>query len=161
AVRHQMAIFERPPELPSHPAIRDVPNNTYMRPDHGPITLHGVGTYDEVVDPDLASDRADPPELSRNAHLIVRRLPVMAKALARGGYAGVYDVTPDEQPVLGPIPEYAGLYACFGWSGHGFKHAPVVGEALADVILHGRSPEYDLGPFRWTRFRERALLPAG
>jgi hypothetical protein len=47
-----------------------------------------------------------------------------------GGYAGVYDATPDKQPVLGAIPEYSGLYADFGWSGHGFKHAPVIGDIL-------------------------------
>jgi len=161
SVRHQMAVFERPAELPSHPAIRDLPNNTYMRPDHGHITLHGVGNYDEVVDPDTCSDRADPTEIARNVHLIVRRLPVMEKALVRGGYAGVYDVTPDEQPILGPVPQYEGLHACFGWSGHGFKHAPVIGDIVSDVALYGRSEEYDLTPFRLSRFQEGALLPDG
>ena len=59
----------------------------------------------------------------------------MEQGLALGGYSGVYDVTPDHQPVLGAIPEYAGLFANFGWSGHGFKHAPEVGRLLADVVL--------------------------
>jgi len=63
-------------------------------------------------------------------------------------------------PVLGPIPEYPGLFADFGWSGHGFKHSPVIGDILSDVILHGRAKDYDLTPFRWTRFRENDLVPS-
>ncbi len=47
----------------------------------------------------------------------------------------------------------------FGWSVHGFKHSPVIGDILSDVILHGRSAAYDLTPFRWSRFREGDLLP--
>jgi glycine/D-amino acid oxidase-like deaminating enzyme len=61
--------------------------------------------------------------------------------------------------VLGAIPEYAGLYADFGWSGHGFKHSPVMGDIISDVVLHGRSKDFDLTPFRWSRFRENDLLP--
>jgi sarcosine oxidase, subunit beta len=75
-----------------------------------------------------------------------------------GGYSGVYDVTPDHQPVLGAIPEYSGLYADFGWSGHGFKHAPIIGDILSDLVL-GRPYDYDLSPFRWSRFRDGDLLP--
>ena len=83
----------------------------------------------------------------------------MEHGLAMGGYCGVYDETPDHQPVLGAIAEYQGLFADFGWSGHGFKHAPVIGDILSDVVLHGAAPGYDLAPFRWTRFREGDLLP--
>ena len=61
--------------------------------------------------------------------------------------------------MVGAVPEYPGLYVDFGWSGHGFKHSPVIGDILSDVILHGRSAEFDLSPFRWTRFREHDLLP--
>ena len=63
----------------------------------------------------------------KNAELIAHRFPVMEHGLAMGGYAGLYDATPDHHPVLGAIPEYTGLFADFGWSGHGFKHAPVIG----------------------------------
>ena len=79
---------------------------------------------------------------------------------ARGGYAGVYDTTPDGQPVLGAIPEHPGLFVDFGWSGHGFKHAPVIGDVMAELVLSGRSGDYDLHPFRWRRFQEGDLVPA-
>ena len=155
--RHQMCFFRRPPGFGPHPAVIDRPNATYMRPETGNLTIHGLAAYEEVVDPDQYNEGADPEEILRNAELIARRFPVMEHGLSMGGYSGVYDVTPDHQPVLGPIPEYAGLFADFGWSGHGFKHAPEVGNLLADVVLGGRGD--DLRPFRWSRFEEGDLLP--
>jgi sarcosine oxidase subunit beta len=158
--RHQMCFFRRPPGFDRHPAIADRPHRTYMRPEHGNLTIHGLIAYDEGVDADRYDEGADAAEIVRNAELIASRFPVMEHGLAMGGYAGLYDVTPDRQPVLGAIPEYAGLYADFGWSGHGFKHAPVIGDLLSDVVLHGRAEGHDLTPFRWSRFREGDLLPS-
>jgi sarcosine oxidase subunit beta len=95
----------------------------------------------------------------RNAELIAQRFPAMEHGLSMGGYSGVYDNTPDHQPVLGAVPEHSGLYVNFGWSGHGFKHAPAIGDILAQVVLNDRAPEWDLAPFRWSRFRDHALIP--
>jgi glycine/D-amino acid oxidase-like deaminating enzyme len=158
--RHQMCFFRRPPGFDRHPAIADAPHRTYMRPEHGNLTIHGLIAYNEGVDADRYDEGVDAGEIVRNAELIASRFPVMEHGLAMGGYAGLYDVTPDRQPVLGAIPEYAGLYADFGWSGHGFKHAPVIGDLLSDVVLHGRADGHDLTPFRWSRFREGDLLPS-
>jgi sarcosine oxidase, subunit beta len=157
--RHQMCFFRRPAGLGSHPAVIDRPNATYMRPETGNLTIHGLVAYDEAVDPDHYNEGADPDEIARNAELIARRFPVMEQGLSLGGYSGVYDVTPDHEPVLGAIPEYPGLFADFGWSGHGFKHAPEVGRLLAEVVLEGQAPGYDLAPLRWSRFRDGDLLP--
>jgi sarcosine oxidase, subunit beta len=157
--RHQMCFFRRPAGFVTHPAIADTVSMTYMRPEHGDLTIHGLLAYDEVVDPDHYNEGADPEQILRNAERIAHRFPIMEHGLAMGGYSGVYDVTPDHQPVLGAIPEYAGLYADFGWSGHGFKHSPVIGDILSDVVLHGKAANFDLTPFRWSRFREGDLLP--
>jgi sarcosine oxidase, subunit beta len=158
--RHQMCFFRRPPGFGAHPAIADRPHLTYMRPETGDLMIHGLSTYHEVVDPDDYDEGADREEILRNAEIIARRFPIMESGLSMGGYSGLYDVTPDKQPVLGAIGEYAGLFADFGWSGHGFKHSPVIGDILSDVIL-GRPVAYDLTPFRWSRFREGDLLPPG
>jgi len=157
--RHQMCFFRRPAGFASHPAILDRPHGTYMRPETGNLTIHGLSTYDDVVDPDAYNEGADPGEILRNAELISRRFPVMEHGLSMGGYSGVYDVTPDHQPVLGPVAEHAGLSIDFGWSGHGFKHAPAIGEIMAEVALEGAAKGWDLTPLRWTRFREKDLLP--
>ncbi|MBI3977417.1 MAG: FAD-binding oxidoreductase [Chloroflexi bacterium] len=158
--RYQMCFFRRPPELGVHPAIGDTPNRAYARPDHGDLTIHGLTRYSEIVDPDHYNEGADPGEILRDAELIARRIPAMENGLARGGYAAVYDMTVDHEPVLGAIAEYAGLYADFGWSGHGFKHGVITGDIISDVLLHGRSKEFDITPFRWTRFQEGDLLPS-
>ena len=157
--RHQMCFFRRPPGFETHPGIIDRPSGTYMRPETGNLTIVGLSTYREIVDPDQYNEGADAQEVMRNAELIANRFPVMEHGLSMGGYSGVYDCTPDHEPVLGPIPEYRGLHADFGWSGHGFKHSPVIGDILSDAILHGRSASYDITPFRLSRFREEDLLP--
>jgi sarcosine oxidase subunit beta len=157
--RHQMCFFRRPPDFATHPAILDRPHATYMRPETGNLTIHGFFAYDEIVDPDHYNEGADPGEVLRNAELIAERFPAMEHGLSMGGYSGVYDNTPDHEPVLGAVPEHPGLYVNFGWSGHGFKHAPAIGDILAQVVLDGHAPEWDLAPFRWSRFRDNALIP--
>ncbi|HEY7140381.1 MAG TPA: FAD-binding oxidoreductase [Methylomirabilota bacterium] len=157
--RHQMCFFRRPPDFGPHPAVLDRPHATYMRPETGNLTIHGLFAYDEVVDPDHYNEGADPAEVLRNAELIAERFPAMEHGLSMGGYSGVYDNTPDHEPVLGPVLEHPGLFVDFGWSGHGFKHAPAVGDILAQIVLEGHAPGWDLRPFRWSRFRDNALLP--
>ena len=157
--RHQMCFFRRPPDFGPHPAILDRPHAAYMRPETGNLTIHGLFAYDEIVDPDHYNEGADPGEVLRNTELIAERFPAMEHGLSMGGYSGVYDNTPDHQPVLGAVPEHPGLYIDFGWSGHGFKHAPVIGDILAQLVLHGAAPGWDLKPFRWSRFRDHALIP--
>jgi glycine/D-amino acid oxidase-like deaminating enzyme len=157
--RHQMCFFRRPPDFGPHPAVLDRPQRAYMRPETGNLTIHGLFAYDEAVDPDHYNEGADPGEVVRNSELIAQRFPAMEHGLSMGGYSGVYDNTPDHEPVLGAVPEYAGLFVDFGWSGHGFKHAPAIGDILAQVVLEGRAPGWDLEPLRWSRFRDGALLP--
>jgi glycine/D-amino acid oxidase-like deaminating enzyme len=114
------------------------------------------------VDPDDHDEGADPEQVLKNAELLARRIPAMEAGRVRRGYAGVYDTTPDGQPVLGAIDEYPGLFADFGWSGHGFKHSPVIGDLLAERIVAGPRPDGDplsFRPFRWRRFLDGDLIP--
>jgi sarcosine oxidase subunit beta len=63
---------------------------------------------------------------------------------------GIYDVTPDHQPILGPVGD--GLFVAAGFSGHGFMIAPAVGRIIADVIEGTRDEVLDvLGPDRFAR----------
>jgi sarcosine oxidase subunit beta len=80
----------------------------------------------------------------------VRRLPALAEASVTHAWAGLYEMTPDHNPVIGPAGP-AGLYAIAGFSGHGFQQAPAAGRVLADLIL-GRDPRVDLTPFSYARF---------
>jgi sarcosine oxidase subunit beta len=56
--------------------------------------------------------------------------------------------------VIGRVPAVEGFYLNCGWSGHGFKHSPVMGELMAEYVLDGKSQLVDLDFFRPTRFAE-------
>jgi sarcosine oxidase subunit beta len=87
-----------------------------------------------------------------------RRAPAVAEAGIAGGWAGLYEVTPDHNAIIG---EAAGpgrfLYAT-GFSGHGFLQAPAVGEIVRDLYL-GREPFADIRPLSADRFSEDHLRP--
>jgi len=81
----------------------------------------------------------------------VQRLPALADASISHAWAGLYEVTPDANPIIGPAPGVDGLFLINGFSGHGFQHSPAAGRILADVIA-GRDPVFDLTPFALQRF---------
>ena len=70
---------------------------------------------------------------------------------------GVYDVTPDWNPVLGPVAQVPGLLLAYGFSGHGFKLSPAVGRVLAQAAL-GLPTDVPLAPYALERFRGGRLL---
>jgi sarcosine oxidase, subunit beta len=71
---------------------------------------------------------------------------------------GTYDVTPDRQAILGPVPGHDGLWLAAGFSGHGFMMAPAVGRSLADAIA-GDPPNEHVRALSLDRFARGALLP--
>lgn len=79
------------------------------------------------------------------------RLPALERAQIHTGWAGLYEVSPDNQAIAGEAPELQGFWLCCGFSGHGFMQAPAMGHLLAEAIL-GRQPEIDLAPFSPARF---------
>ncbi len=52
----------------------------------------------------------------------------------------LYTMSPDEHFIIDCHPEWENLVIATGFSGHGFKFAPVIGEALADLAMFGKSP---------------------
>ena len=75
-------------------------------------------------------------------------------------YTGLYDVTPDWHPILGRVDGLDGFYLCAGFSGHGFKIGPAVGEVMAEEILDGAARSVDIARLRFDRFASNALLGA-
>jgi len=86
----------------------------------------------------------------------VKRLPALADASISHAWAGLYEVTPDANPLIGPAHEVGGFFLINGFSGHGFQHSPAAGRILADVIV-GRDPQFDLTPFALDRFAVRTV----
>jgi sarcosine oxidase subunit beta len=103
--------------------------------------------FAETVDESVFPDR-----LERLAH----RYPPAAETGIARAWAGLYDMTPDAHPIIGPVGE--GLYAACGFSGHGFMQSPAVGRAVAEELVLGAS-ELDLQPYRLERFDAGAVFP--
>jgi sarcosine oxidase, subunit beta len=101
-----------------------------------------VPTFDTTVQWDFLPQVVD---------VAVKRLPALAGASISHAWAGLYEVTPDANPIIGPVPEVEGLFLINGFSGHGFQHSPAAGRILADVIAGG-NPCFDLTPFDLRRF---------
>lgn len=102
---------------------------------------------EESVDASVFADR-----LERVAH----RYPAAAGTRIARAWAGLYDMTPDAHPIIGPVGD--GLYAACGFSGHGFMQSPAVGRAVAEELLQGESA-LDLTPYRLDRFAGEAIFP--
>lgn len=88
---------------------------------------------------------------------VAERFPTYETAGIASSWTGVYDVTPDWNPVLGRLPDVPGLVVGYGFSGHGFKLSPAVGRVLAQAAL-GIEAEIDIAPYSLERFRNGGLL---
>ena len=89
--------------------------------------------------------------LNRGLESFSHRFPGYSLKMV-GSYTGVYDCTPDVQPVIGEVGGYPGLYVAAGFTGHGFKLAPAIGELMADLIEKGDSDLIDPELFALSRF---------
>ena len=145
-----------PPRL----AISDACKAIYYRPLGRSQTLLGRGfpkDYEEV-DPDHFKESADREFIEEATARLMARLPSFDKALLLNAYTGLYDVSPDWHPILGKVEGVGGFYLCAGFSGHGFKIGPSVGELMAEEILDGRAHSIDIEPLRFERFAKGKLL---
>jgi sarcosine oxidase subunit beta len=81
----------------------------------------------------------------------VTRLPALADASISHAWAGLYEMSPDGNPIVGAAEGVQGLFLINGFSGHGFQHSPAAGRVLSDLIV-GRDPGLDVSPFALARF---------
>jgi sarcosine oxidase subunit beta len=86
------------------------------------------------------------------------RVPALERTRIAGGWAGLYEISPDNHAVIGGFPEVEGFICACGFSGHGFQHAPAAGMLVAELVSAGRTQTLDIHPLRPTRFREGALV---
>jgi sarcosine oxidase subunit beta len=110
--------------------------------------LFGMGDPAEPVGFDQTVNWA---VLEKIAPVAARRLPALADLPIAHAWAGLYEMTPDAMPVIGPAGLVEGFFTIAGFSGHGFQHAPAAGRILADLVA-GRDPGVDLAPFSGDRF---------
>ena len=154
--REHEAQLELPPGFGEIPVTSDAVQRFYFRR-HGPDRiLVGEGWPKEVEpdDPETYDAGTDDDHVEPMLEKLFRRLPSLRDRVRYvTGYSGMYDITGDWYPIVGPEEELDGYYAAFGGSGHCFKLGPPLGEALAAVIA-GEEPAIDIAPLRRARFAE-------
>lgn len=91
----------------------------------------------------------------------IHRVPAFKDARLAMGWAGLYEISPDQHAILGKVPEVDGFILANGFSGHGFQHSPAVGRVIAELIVHGEATTIDISPLSIERFKkgERILEP--
>lgn len=95
--------------------------------------------------------------LGRYARALVRACPVLAGVKVLRQWAGCYDLTPDANPIAGPVDSVEHFFQASGFMGHGFMMAPIAGKLVAELVATGRgSPTLDA--WRLKRFEEGKLL---
>lgn len=163
AERHQVATFQRPATLTnSRLTAGDFINNIYYRPEGGQLTL--VGSIDpahgQLVDPDAYNESADEDFIEDAAQRLQQRYPAMELGLSRGGWSGIYGVTPDWHPIIDEVPAESGFFVAAGFSGHGFKLGPAVGVMIADMVTRATTPTAQLERrlFRHARFAQDQMV---
>jgi sarcosine oxidase subunit beta len=156
--RVQVAFFRRPAgHEADHPVVGDFVNTIYFRSETGSLTLVGLidpAEAEAVVDPDAYNQRLDSDFVLDVGERLVARYPAMELSESTGGYASLYGITPDWHPIVDEVPAGSGLYACAGFSGHGFKLGPAVGLMAADLLTGASSPTFEPHLFRLGRFAE-------
>jgi sarcosine oxidase, subunit beta len=134
------------------PVFGDLVSLQYIKPEASGELLWGNADHrdPEYADPDHYSNRANvDPAVEKMAH----RFPGLPDPRITTSYAGIYDVTPDFNPIIDRVDE--NLLIAAGFSGHGFKISPAVGTLVADMVVGGNGiPGVDPSDFRLSRFAE-------
>jgi sarcosine oxidase subunit beta len=136
------------------PLVADLSDGLYFSQSTRGEIVGGIGQ--ERVPPGLNQDSSFA-FLGKYARSLVHTCPVLGKVKILRQWAGCYDLTPDANPIVGPVDVVEHFYQASGFMGHGFMMAPIVGKLIAQYIVEGTPlPMFE----RWNlrRFKEGKLL---
>ncbi|OPG06608.1 sarcosine oxidase subunit beta [Streptomyces sp. GKU 895] len=154
-LRRQIAVTEPVPDLPPGlPMTIDFSTTLYFHRE-GPGLLLGMSDPDERAG--FATDTHDR-WIPRLAAAMEQRAPALLDLRRTGGWAGLYEVTPDHNALIGEATSVSRFLYATGFSGHGFLQGPAVGEVVRDLVL-GRVPFVDVSPLSAGRFAADAPRP--
>jgi glycine/D-amino acid oxidase-like deaminating enzyme len=142
------------------PVVMDwtVPDGIYFRCYSGRQVMVGDTAGGEIVaEPDNEQAGIPLDHIADIGAKLAARMPSFADAGLAASWTGIYDVTPDWNPVLGPLPGIEGFHVAFGFSGHGFKLSPMIGRIIAQAAL-GLPPDLSIAPYSIERFAKGQLL---
>ncbi len=164
AVRRQIVKLEVPyPNAGRLPFFIEMKSRLYMHGSGGGNIVHCGLHFDEdvsaetKVDPNIFDGGIDFSFTEQVAAAVESRAPGLSGAVAKGGWAGLYELTPDSRPILGELPGFPGFYNCTGFSGYGIQLSPIAGKLVAELILNGKTETVkDISPLEMGRFRKKS-----
>lgn len=151
--RHQILVTEAIEQV-LKPMVMSFSLNLYCQQvPHGGL-LMGRGDEGEPRDLRITSGWHFLEEMTKT---ITKVLPPLKNARMIRQWAGLYNITPDRQPILGPIEEIEGFYLAVGFSGHGFMFGPATGVLIAESIL-GEETTLPIDMLHLNRFKKGELI---
>ncbi len=153
-IRRQLFVTDAFHLIPlSVPLTIDHKQNFYFRREGEAVLF--TGPQDELPSFNLKTDFGAMVEAAEKA---THRVPVFEETNIARGWAGLYEISPDNHAILGKVPEVEGLILANGFSGHGFQHGPAAGMVIAELILNGKAETINIDPLALGRFREGKMI---
>lgn len=154
-LRRQIVVSEPVPGLPPElPFTIDFGTSFYFH-DEGNAVLMGMSDPEQEFGFDTSRTEAF---LERLSEVVAHRAPALSEVGIAHGWAGLYEVTPDRNAVVGESCEVGRFLYATGFSGHGFLQGPAIGEVLRDLVL-GHTPVVDVSALDVRRFAESTSRP--
>ena len=154
-VRRQILVTAPVPDLrPSTPFTIDFSTSYYFH-NEGNGLLLGMSDPDETPGFNVSRDDSWLPRLG---DAIARRTPGFSDIGIASGWAGLYEMTPDHNALIGEAPDVSRFLYATGFSGHGFLMAPAVGEIVRDLYLNEK-PSLDVSGLDARRFGDSEVRP--
>lgn len=165
-VIEHVVVLERPAAYaPCHPVISDLKSLVHFRSDSDqPLTR--VGNSDPTWHQTLTLDNAEEfhgqaiaGTVEKLTQRMMHRCPGLADAPTAETYTGIWARTPDYQPIIDRLEHVPGLYCAVGFSGHGYKLSPIMGDLISRLVMGMTDdrPEV-LNLFRYGRFQANELI---
>ncbi|SNT65111.1 sarcosine oxidase [Asanoa hainanensis] len=126
-----------------------------LGPGVGAVVKAAFHSGERPADAELGAPSATPDDLATMLAWLGGRMPALADAKYLEAKPCLYTMTPDSDFILGPHPEAPLVTLAAGFSGHGFKFAPVIGEILADLAQTGYTL-HNIDQFAPGRFTAKA-----
>ncbi|WP_312811459.1 FAD-binding oxidoreductase [Sedimentibacter sp.] len=151
--RHQILVTE-PVEPMQGPMVMSFGLNFYIQQSPEGSFIMGRGDENEPRDLRVTSSWHFAEEMAKTIERILP--PIMQLRMVRQ-WAGLYNMTPDKQPIYDKAENVEGFYLAVGYSGHGFMFGPITGVVMSEMIL-GEKPTIDVSMLNLNRFKTGNLI---
>ncbi len=152
---HRHEICSTEPLKPwLRPLVADLTDGLYFSQSTRGEIVGGIGQ--EHVPPGVNHDSSHA-FLGRYARSLTRACPLLGRVKVLRQWSGCYDLTPDANPIVGPVDLVPNFFQASGFMGHGFMMAPIMGKKIAEQIVTGKDTEL-MSRWNLRRFKEGKLL---